>query len=69
MVVASHPGERLAVVTHAGVVSQALGALARTSAARWESFRPGNTAITELRFRGEIGVVTRFDDRAHLAAS
>jgi broad specificity phosphatase PhoE len=67
MLAVQHPGERLAVVTHAGVISQMLGVLAGTSAAQWERFRPGNTAITELRVRGESGVVVRFDDREHLA--
>lgn len=65
-IVATHPGERVAVVTHAGVISQILGTLTGASAARWEAHRPGNTAITEIDWQGETGVLVRFDDRTHL---
>jgi broad specificity phosphatase PhoE len=61
-----HAGQTVLVVTHAGVVSQILGALCAQPAARWENFRPGNTAITELLWRGATGEVVRFDDREHL---
>jgi broad specificity phosphatase PhoE len=64
---AAHPGERVAVVTHSGLISQVLGALHGLSPARWEPFRPDNTALTELDWSGEHGVLVRFDDRAHLA--
>lgn len=56
----------IALVTHAGVIGQILGALAGTSPARWEGFRPGNTAITEIDWAGGSGTVLRFDDRTHL---
>jgi len=63
----AHPGGRLAVVTHAGVISQVLGFLSGTGAARWEVGRPGTTALTELEWgRGGTGRVVRFDDRDHL---
>ncbi|HEU4631281.1 MAG TPA: histidine phosphatase family protein [Gemmatimonadaceae bacterium] len=62
----AHPGARVALVTHAGVISQIVGAIEGVSPARWECHRPANTALTEIDWgRGE-GVVVRFDDRGHL---
>jgi broad specificity phosphatase PhoE len=61
-----HAGERVLLVTHAGVVNQVLGSLAGQSAARWENFRPGNTAITEVLWSDDSGRVCTFDDRSHL---
>ncbi|HET7755446.1 MAG TPA: histidine phosphatase family protein [Anaeromyxobacteraceae bacterium] len=65
-IAAAHAGERVVVVTHAGVVSQVLGHLSGTSAARWDLFRPGNASITTLAWTGGAGRVLGFDDRAHL---
>ncbi|CAN5749340.1 hypothetical protein BH24GEM1_BH24GEM1_31730 [soil metagenome] len=56
-------------MTHAGVISQILGALAGTSPARWEAFRPGNAALTEIDWTRGSGTVLSFDDRAHLPAA
>jgi broad specificity phosphatase PhoE len=67
-IAARHPGERIALVTHAGVVATVLGAIAGIPPARWEPNRPGNTGVTELRWRRGGGEVVRFDDRSHLAA-
>lgn len=64
---ARHVGERIALVTHAGVVSTILGAIAGISAARWDVDRPGNTGITEVRWTRGAGTLVRFDDRTHLA--
>jgi broad specificity phosphatase PhoE len=61
-----HPGERVAVFTHAGVVNQVLGYLEGQSAARWENLRPGNTGLTEVEWCGNTGRVIRFNDCAHL---
>jgi broad specificity phosphatase PhoE len=61
-----HPGERVLVVTHAGVINQILGTIAAQSAARWENFRPGNATITEVIWKGDTGRVAAFDDRSHL---
>ena len=65
-IAAAHPGECVAVVTHAGLISQVLGALHGLSPARWEPFRPDNTALTELDWCGEHGALVRFDDKSHL---
>jgi broad specificity phosphatase PhoE len=62
-----HMGRTIVLVTHAGVVTQVLGALKGESAARWDKFRPGNASLTEMRWTGDSGVVVRFDDRHHLA--
>ena len=65
-ILAAHPGERVIVVTHTGVITQVLGALAGTSAARWDAFRVGNASITELRWQHGRSSLLRFDDRRHL---
>ncbi len=67
-IAARHEGERVLVVTHAGVISQVMGALAGASAARWEDFRPGYASITEIDW-GDGSRVRRFDDRSHLATA
>jgi alpha-ribazole phosphatase/probable phosphoglycerate mutase len=64
----AHRGERIALVTHAGVVSQVLGFLAGLSPACWGAFRPGTTGITELAWDRCGGTLLTFDDRAHLPA-
>jgi broad specificity phosphatase PhoE len=64
-----HPGERVLIVTHAGVISQVLGTLAGASPAAWESFRPANASITELLWHGNDGAVLSFNDRDHLGWS
>ena len=61
-----HAGERVIVITHAGVINQILGMIAGQSAARWENFRPGNASITEVLWTGDTGRVAAFDDRSHL---
>jgi alpha-ribazole phosphatase/probable phosphoglycerate mutase len=62
-----HPGENVLIVTHAGVINQILGSMCNQRAARWENFRPGNAALTELLWNGNGGEVVRFDDREHLS--
>ena len=43
-----HPGDRVAVVTHAGVVTQVLGAVRGRSPAVWEADRPAPLSATEV---------------------
>jgi broad specificity phosphatase PhoE len=62
----SHPGERVLIVTHAGVICQVMGTIHGRSPASWDSFRPGNCSLTEIEWRGETGIVHGFDDRSHL---
>lgn len=63
----AHPGQRVLVVTHCGVISQVLGARHGLSPARWEAFRPGNASMTEVQWTGDNSCSIRFDLRAHLA--
>lgn len=65
-IAAAHPGQRVAVVTHAGVLCQAIGWLHGTSPAEWSRFRPGNCSFSEVEWAGECGTVLTFDDRSHL---
>lgn len=63
----AYRGERVALVTHAGVVSQVIGAIEGLSPARWERWRPMNTALTEIEWGWGSGTVLTFDDHAHLS--
>jgi alpha-ribazole phosphatase/probable phosphoglycerate mutase len=65
-IAAAHLSGRIAMVTHAGVISQIIGFISGVSAARWELFRPGNASVTELTWLGSSGIVLSFDSRAHL---
>lgn len=62
-----HPGRRVAVVTHAGVITQLVGHIEGVRPARWSAFRVGHASTTELDWCGGVGVVRTFDVRAHLA--
>jgi broad specificity phosphatase PhoE len=64
-IAAAHPGERVLVVTHAGVISQIVGCLRGTGPACWERNRPENCSLTELHWEGETGRVVSYDDRGH----
>jgi broad specificity phosphatase PhoE len=65
-IAAAHPGERVLVVTHAGVISQIVGCLRGIGPACWERYRPENCSLTELDWEGETGRVVSYDDRGHL---
>lgn len=47
-VASRHPGQRVAVITHAGVVAQVLGALKGRPPAVWEHDRPEPLTVTEV---------------------
>jgi broad specificity phosphatase PhoE len=47
-IAARHPAQRVAIVTHAGVISQVLGALYARPAAQWEPDRPEPLSATEV---------------------
>jgi broad specificity phosphatase PhoE len=61
-----HPGQRVLIVTHAGVVNQILGTIANQSAARWENFRPRNASLTKVWWHDGAGQLDSFDDVKHL---
>jgi broad specificity phosphatase PhoE len=68
-IAAEHAGERVIIVTHAGVISQFLGALNGIRAACWEAFRPSNASLTVVRWANGTGDVRSFDDHDHLRPS
>jgi broad specificity phosphatase PhoE len=65
-IAARHPSARVAMVTHAGVITQLLGHITRTRPARWSAFRVGNASITELAWVGDRGEILAYDARDHL---
>jgi broad specificity phosphatase PhoE len=68
-IAARHPAARVAIVTHAGVITQLLGHLTGTRPARWSAFRVGNASLTEVRWAGDRGELLAYDVRAHLPPS
>ncbi len=65
-IAATHLGGRVLVFTHAGFISQVVGAVRGASPARWECFRPGNGSITVVDWEGDRGALVHFDDHEHL---
>ncbi|HLS82588.1 MAG TPA: histidine phosphatase family protein [Steroidobacter sp.] len=59
-------GRVVAIVTHAGVISQVFGALRGLSSAQWEPYRPGNASLSEIDWRGPSRRIVCFDDSSHL---
>jgi broad specificity phosphatase PhoE len=47
-ITAAHPGQRIAVVTHAGVVTQVFGAIRGRSPAVWDADRPEPLSASEV---------------------
>jgi broad specificity phosphatase PhoE len=68
-IAANHAPGCVAIVTHAGVISQIVGSIYGLSPACWVSFRPGNASISELVWRGDRGVIVSFDCRLHLSGA
>lgn len=63
-IAARHEGRRVAVVTHAGVISQIVGFLHGVNPAEWERFRPENASLTEIDWSGDRGTLLCFGVRA-----
>jgi broad specificity phosphatase PhoE len=63
---ARHPGGRVAVVTHAGLITQVVGMLRGEPAARWSAARVANTALTTIDWQAGSGRLVALDDHAHL---
>ena len=61
-----HPGESVLVVTHCGLISQAVGAVTGESPARWERNRVENTSLTELAWSPLSRRVIVLGDHMHL---
>ena len=62
----AHGGNKVLIVTHAGVINQVLGTIAGQSAARWETPRPRNASVTRVLWGSGGGSVVSFDDCSHL---
>ena len=57
-------GKSVAIVTHAGVISQVLGVIRNRPASVWEADRPEPLSVTEITWRdGAPCAVLRFNDR------
>jgi broad specificity phosphatase PhoE len=66
-IASAHAGQRVLIVTHAGVINQVLGSIVGQSAACWHNFRPDNASLTCVRWeRGAGGVIECYNDRVHL---
>jgi broad specificity phosphatase PhoE len=57
----THPHGLVLVFTHAGFISQVVGALAGTSAAAWGRFRPQNCSVTDVLWFEGRGDLRSFD--------
>ncbi len=68
-IAARHPAKRVAIVTHAGVITQLLGHITGTRVARWSAFRVGNASITEVAWAGARSEILAYDVRDHLPPS
>jgi broad specificity phosphatase PhoE len=65
-IAARHPGERVAVVSHAGAINAALGAIA--SSDHDFLFPLANASVSVLRIGGGRRLLMSANDTAHLAA-
>lgn len=62
-IAATHTGQRVAIVTHAGVISQVLGTLRGRPAAVWEPDRPAPLTVTEVTWAGDAPLeLVRYND-------
>jgi 2,3-bisphosphoglycerate-dependent phosphoglycerate mutase len=60
---ARHSGQRVAVVTHAGVINQVVGVARGRRAAEWETFRPDPLSATEILWQNGAPQVEWFNRR------
>ena len=63
-IVASHPGERVVIACHGGVICAYLGWVLGQSQDMW--FRPAHTSINVVRARDAVRVVQTIGDNGHL---
>lgn len=60
----AHGGQRVAVVTHAGVISQVLGVIRNRAASEWSADRPDPLTATEVNWTdGEPSTVLTYNER------
>lgn len=65
-IASAHAGGTALIITHAGVISEIMGAIYGVSPALWSCFRPANASLTELWWKNGSGALVTFDDRRHL---
>ncbi len=63
---AAHPGERVAVFTHGGVIGQALALAAQSRP--FAFIGAENASISRVVISGDLWIVRGFNDTAHLAS-
>lgn len=63
-----HPGERVILVVHGGVIEQAMKILERKDPMVRLKLRTEHCSLTEIEFDGETRRLLRYNDRAPLAA-
>lgn len=61
-----NPGLHVALVTHAGFISQLVGELRGARPAQWELYRPANGSLTTILWGRGVRTLVSFDDHAHL---
>jgi broad specificity phosphatase PhoE len=61
-----HAGQRIVLVTHAGVIAQVFGAMFGASPAAWGQFRPDNASISEVNYVRSRFKLVSFNDWSHL---
>lgn len=66
-IVAAHPGERVVVVVHGGVIGQAMGLVTNSSA--FGFIGADNASISQIVAMPEPWVLRRYNDTAHLDPS
>lgn len=67
-IIARHPGGRVVLVVHGGVIEQAMKILAGDPPARRLGLRTENCSMTEIEFDGDRRRLLRYNDLAPLAA-
>lgn len=65
-IIKRHPGERVVLVTHSGVVTQLIGGLCRVNPARWDHYRPDHASLTVIEWYRDDALLHTFNDTSHL---
>ena len=63
-ILADHPGEKVVIACHGGVISKYLGHLLRLQEDMW--FRPGHTSVALVRAKGLVRAIDFVGDTHHL---
>ena len=66
-IIAKHPGERIAIVCHGGVINAYLSMVLGIQ--RDVFFMPSHASVSTVRSAGDLYAVTQLNDTAHLASA